>query len=105
MRDVGDNSVYMANVRVRIARSLVAAKLFPEAERLLKPAHENLVSNFGAANPDAVAARELHVELYEAWGRPDQAKEFSDPGGSERRSRCPFKRFPRATPRSLRISS
>jgi len=63
-----------ANVKVRVALCLVEQGLYPEAEGLLLPARELLVANFGPQNADAELARELLVETYRAWGRPEQAR-------------------------------
>ncbi len=64
----------LANMKVRIGRTLVAYGLEREAEALVVPALELLDELFGGENPETQGARDVLVSIYEAWGRPDAAE-------------------------------
>ena len=69
----------LANKKVRVARTLVEQKLHNEADQLLLAGHETLLDVFGPGNPDVESARELLVENYIAWGKPEKARAFVEP--------------------------
>ena len=65
-----------AAAKVRIARALLAVRLFEETEKLLLPAARAIRRQLGATNLESKLASDLVVALYEAWGRPDRAAEW-----------------------------
>ena len=70
----------LANVKLRVARTLVGYGLFAEAERLLVPAHARLLEHFGPENPEVRAGLELLVRNYTEWGKPEEARAVQDGG-------------------------
>ncbi len=65
--------------KARVARCLIAQKLFEEAEGLLRPVYEVLQEQLGPSSTETQEVRRLLVRLYESWGRPDAAVPFKTP--------------------------
>jgi hypothetical protein len=64
---------------LRIGRELAAQGRYDQAERLLLPAHETFAAQQGPMHKRTLAARAALAELYTAWGKPDQAAEYTSP--------------------------
>jgi tetratricopeptide (TPR) repeat protein len=52
---------------------------YPAAERTLRDAHELLERTLGPANGRTVQVKAALAELYDAWGKPEQAVEWRVP--------------------------
>ena len=58
------------------AEALIGLERFDNAERALLDAHESVVADRGSDDPQAVRLSKALAELYDAWGRPDDAAEW-----------------------------
>jgi serine/threonine-protein kinase len=72
----GESNMFVADVRVWLARCLLEAGRLAEAEPLLLESYPVLADSLGTDYPDTVAARQALIELYTAWGKPEQAAQF-----------------------------
>jgi eukaryotic-like serine/threonine-protein kinase len=63
-------------IRLNLSRCLIATRQYDEAERILLTAHERLGRALGISSDQTDRARDMLVQLYEAWGRPDRAAEY-----------------------------
>jgi hypothetical protein len=68
--------MFVADVRVWLARCLLEAGRLAEAEPLLLESYPVLADSLGTDYPDTVAARQALIKLYTAWGKPEQAAQF-----------------------------
>jgi len=59
-----------------VGRLLVSRRKFVEAERLLLATYTAHLEAFGAQDPRIATAAGSLVELYEAWGRPEEAARY-----------------------------
>jgi tetratricopeptide (TPR) repeat protein len=59
-------------------RCLTALQRYEEAEALLRPAAEGLEASFGRDHQHVHSARQYMVELYDAWGKPEEAARWRD---------------------------
>ncbi len=72
-RGLGVEHWYTAYYRVSHGRCLLAMGKHAEAEERLLAAHRRLVEVFGEGHGYVVVTVRSLVELYEAWGKPDEA--------------------------------
>jgi tetratricopeptide (TPR) repeat protein len=56
--------------------ALIALRRFPEAEPLLTGSYTRIRAQFGPEHPRTRAAQKRVVQLYEAWGKADKAREW-----------------------------
>jgi tetratricopeptide (TPR) repeat protein len=66
----------VVKLKTRLAESLVALERFTAADSLLTATHQAMQA---AESPDSTSLSLLHthlVDLYEAWGKPEQAKRY-----------------------------
>jgi len=63
-------------IRLNMSRCLIATQQYDEAERVLLTAHESLGRSLGIDADQTRRARDMLVDLYEAWGRPARAAEY-----------------------------
>jgi tetratricopeptide (TPR) repeat protein len=75
---VGDGDVLPIILRINRARCLVAMGRFEEAEPILLDGYERVVAMLGPEHRRAGATRGYIVDMYEAWGRPDDADRWRD---------------------------
>lgn len=66
----------IAEASVALGDCLRRARRFREAEALLQPGYETLRSSSEAAPEDVRSARNHLIELYESWGRPQEAARY-----------------------------
>jgi hypothetical protein len=66
----------IAEAKAGLGHCLLRARRFDEAEPLLREGYEGLRASKEAAPEDARTARTHLVELYESWGRPEQAARY-----------------------------
>jgi eukaryotic-like serine/threonine-protein kinase len=69
----GEGYVPLATTRSLLGGCLTREGRYTEAELLLTASYATLRGSFGQDHPRARAARGRLVELYKAWGKPDQA--------------------------------
>jgi len=67
------DSAFLAVLLGRHAACLIALGRFDRAESAALEAERILVGAFGSAHPRTTEARSLLADLYELWGRPDEA--------------------------------
>ncbi len=58
---------------------------FPAAEPMLLSAHEALAASLGADHERAVRVADHLIQLYEQWGKPEQASQWRDRGQPQER--------------------
>ena len=61
---------------MKLGECLILLRRYPEAESQLRESYEYLKAQYGEQNPSSVEARQHLVNLYEAWGKPEQAARF-----------------------------
>jgi non-specific serine/threonine protein kinase/serine/threonine-protein kinase len=66
----------IAATQTMVARCLVEQRRFVEAERLMLEAYPIVEAQFGRGHRRVTAVVERAVALYEAWGKPDKAREW-----------------------------
>jgi len=66
----------IASTRTMVALCLVDQRRFAEAERLMLEAYPIVEKEFGPGHRRVAAVVERLVALYEAWGKPDKAREW-----------------------------
>lgn len=71
---------YFASQEVRVARSLMAQDRLSQAEKVLRPAYDQLRVQLGERHTDSQVARGLLYELYAAQGRAAEARAFAPEG-------------------------
>ena len=62
--------------KARIARTMLSVGFYEEAESLLRPNYERFAAQLGDHHSDTMEIRRLLLELYTAWGRPEDARRF-----------------------------
>ncbi|MFT7170854.1 MAG: ATP/maltotriose-dependent transcriptional regulator MalT [Paracoccaceae bacterium] len=67
-----DNMLTLASVYM-VARARVRAGRFAEAEPGAREFHDRSLATYGAEHDYIARARKLLVELYEGWGKEEQA--------------------------------
>ncbi len=67
---------YPAVVEGWYGRTLLGLGRYPEAEEHLLAAYRRLETTLGAEHPRTQKMRERLVELYETWGKPDEAERY-----------------------------
>jgi tetratricopeptide (TPR) repeat protein len=67
---------YPAVVEGWYGRTLLGLGRYPEAEEHLLAAYRRLETTLGAEHPRTQKIRERLVELYETWGKPDEAERY-----------------------------
>lgn len=72
---------YIGDALVELGRCLTALGRFADAERELLEAHQLFIEAVGATDSRTARARRGLAELYNAWGRPDDAARYADAGG------------------------
>ncbi len=75
-RSAGLDQWQTASYQVNQATCLTKLKRFPEAEDLLLPALEILRTRLGDQHSQTQKAVRRLAELYDAWGKPEKAKEW-----------------------------
>ncbi len=73
-RLVGDRHASTLETQEGLAKVLLRAGRFGEAEQHAFEHYETVREAFGSEHPDTAKARALLAELYEAWGRPEDAE-------------------------------
>jgi hypothetical protein len=63
----------LAKTRVALARLLAKRRQFDEAEKLMLAGKDVLEKALGKDSADARSAGDALAELYDAWGKPDEA--------------------------------
>lgn len=66
----------MASVRGALGECLVLENRYAEAEPLLLKSHTVFQKRMGSADSRTQAASTRLVDLYEAWGKPEQAAQY-----------------------------
>ena len=79
----GDQHWRTAWARALEGASLAQLGRLSDAEPILLDAHEKLTASTGARTAQIIAASRFLVELYEQWGRPEDASLFSKASGVE----------------------
>lgn len=69
--------------RANLGHCLTRMERFEEAEPVLLECYEKLTTSMGAAHPRTVGAAEKLVELYTAWGRPEEAARYAQATGAD----------------------
>ncbi len=59
-----------------LGASLVAQSRFAEAEPVLIASYETLSERYGNSHRATTATAQRLVDLYESWGRPDEARRY-----------------------------
>jgi eukaryotic-like serine/threonine-protein kinase len=72
----------LSTMRLTLGACLLTLRRYDEAEPELLAAHEGLERTLGEANPRTRSAVEHLVALYDAWGRPDDARCWRDVPGA-----------------------
>jgi serine/threonine-protein kinase len=67
---------YVRETEGELGACLAALRRFRDAEALLVPAYEGLLATEGAAASRTLRARQLLAELYQAWGKPQNARRY-----------------------------
>ncbi len=75
-RALGDDSRKTLHVFRGLVATLIALERFKEVEPLANECYERHARVFGLSDKENRAVIELLVELYEGWGKPDQADEY-----------------------------
>jgi tetratricopeptide (TPR) repeat protein len=78
-RTLGPSHSLCCHVLRKHGQCLIALERYDEAERELLVAHAGLVDALGEDHPDLASTRRALRELYEAWGRPDEAANWQEP--------------------------
>ncbi len=73
-----------AAAKMRIARCIYPLGLFAEAEALVLPGYEVFLDQLGAEHSKTATVRQLVLDLYTAWGKPEEARRFRSPGPAPR---------------------
>ena len=60
----------------RIARTMLSVGFYEEAESLLRPNYDRFAAQLSDHHSDTMEIRRLLLELYTAWGRPEDARRF-----------------------------
>jgi serine/threonine-protein kinase len=71
-----DDHDILAGFRSRFGSLLALQRRFEEAEPLLLDSHEKFVARFGAEHRDTKASAQRVADLYDQWGKPEQAAEY-----------------------------
>jgi len=72
-----EKSWEIATTKLLLGTCHTKAKRFKEAEPLILEAFPIIEKNFGALHPRTQAAVKSLIGLYEAWGKPEKAAEYS----------------------------
>jgi tetratricopeptide (TPR) repeat protein len=75
----------VAEIQLELGYCLAVAGQFQEAEQLLLESYEILRSTTAERDSARDSARRRLVELYEQWGRPDQAERYRPASAAEPR--------------------
>ena len=67
---------HIAEAESILGGCLTLSQRYPEAEALLLGSYAVLEAKLGGQSPEARKALQRIVDLYEAWGRPEQAAEY-----------------------------
>ena len=79
LQDVREaDSWYTATTKYHLARALIQAGRFEEAESVLLPAHEVLVTQLRPNHRHTRLMRGLLHQLYRSWGKPDEAAHYEE---------------------------
>jgi tetratricopeptide (TPR) repeat protein len=71
-----ENHWDIATVKSLLGGCLIAARRYRDAEPLLLESYPPIAAQFGAAHNRSLVALRRIGDLYEAWGKPDQASEW-----------------------------
>jgi serine/threonine protein kinase len=77
-RVYGQDHPYVLLTINSLARNLISLERFPDAEALAADSYERHRARYGPDDEEVEATVELLAELYEAWGRPEQAAKWRD---------------------------
>jgi hypothetical protein len=69
----------VANTQSLLGACLTAQNRFREPERLLLQGYEHLNEKFGTSHEKTIAGLQRLVNLYELWGKPEEAAEYRTP--------------------------
>ncbi|UCF34205.1 MAG: serine/threonine protein kinase [Phycisphaerales bacterium] len=71
----GDASMTAA-AKIVLGRSLMAQRRYEESEGLMLEGSAEIERTYSRDHPLALLARQRVIDLYEAWGKPDQAERY-----------------------------
>ena len=77
-RTLGDDDRYTLKTLGSLVESLIVLGKFEEAEPLAEECYERRKKVYGLAGDETREAIELLVNLYDGWGKPDQATQFRE---------------------------
>jgi hypothetical protein len=64
---------------LNLGRCETALDHYAQAEAVLTDAHTTLTESLGSNHARTLQARAALADLYEAWGKPDQAQSWRNP--------------------------
>ena len=76
------NDVRITDAQIELARCLGALGRVEEAEPLLEEGLRRVEAGFGPDHARTNAVRARVAALYEAWGKPDRARQYRDAGSA-----------------------
>jgi tetratricopeptide (TPR) repeat protein/tRNA A-37 threonylcarbamoyl transferase component Bud32 len=78
----GGDDLRITAARIELAKCLAGLGRFTEAEPMLQESLRRIEAEFGPDHARTKAVRARVAALYEAWGKPDEARQYRDTGSA-----------------------